>query len=69
MRTKHDLPLSPPSDAERDRMFREIEEGKARLHPIEVEIVAGLQARPAQTWCLGCTTLLYRIHAKALAQP
>jgi hypothetical protein len=40
-------------------------EARARLHPVEVEIVEGLKRRPIKHWCAGCFKMISAIYQKA----
>ena len=55
----------PMTEDERAKLWRQIEAGRDRLHPIEVEIARGLMRRPLKTWCVACGRMLRRIAEKA----
>jgi hypothetical protein len=58
---------TPIDEAQLKQMLVELDdiEARARLHPVEVEIVEGLKRRPIKHWCAGCFKMISAIYQKA----
>jgi hypothetical protein len=55
------------TEEERDELLAACDtpEGRAQLHPIEVDILDSLKSRPWRTWCRAQVWLLRGLYAKA----
>jgi len=68
LRALEALEADQPHSEKRDRVFAEIEAGRARLHSIEWALYQSLRDRPLDSWCTGCFRVIDALHRKATTE-